>query len=620
MSFFAGGMPIGIDGEEKVKIPVAVEVDDSTQSCDEKGRKGGGMDYLAEPLLSRTNNDASRAQSNDDNYSNADHHENSTTPTQRDDEENNNYLPLIDDHDGDGDGDVDGNFTDYDDNQNERYSLDSQRFSILAIFCLNNLIGSAVWITFAPIEDAVKAKFREYDGESSSSGISNQQINWLSMISMAVYGPGTAFCAWVVPKYGFRETVIASSIIMALGCFLRWLSLSFVSPDGGATSSDYSSSTLRYFILLTGQGLVALGQTIFMNAPARVAASWFQQTTKSIAAINLCSSIGIIFGQLLSPLCVMEETGEHLDQLLAAQGVAMGICALFTGYGFRYEEPACPPSAAESVRRRERQFDHSSSPGHTVSSTSSVSKDVRKLLTNPQYIILMAAFGINYGLNGAIVTLMQPWVASSGFPGDQTAGLCGSLLIGGGLIGTWIASILLDYTRDFNQAIRWSFASTSVVAIGLVATLRPESPTWILATAFTITGMTQMPLLTICFDAVAAHTYPVSEELSSAGLQLAGQYLGIFLVDGMSYLIESASSGEDDDDSNNEKKYGFSAKVNIFYLSLLGLSAAIACCYKSDDLRANITNDRERLQNSGSQTTALLGDINSHANTNDNHE
>jgi hypothetical protein len=306
--------------------------------------------------------------------------------------------------------------------------------------------------------------------------------------------------------------------------------------------------------------------------------------------------------------------------LLAAQGVAMGICALFTRYGFRYEEPACPPSAAESVRRRERQFDHSSSPGHTVSSTSSVSKDVRKLLTNPQYIILMAAFGINYGLNGAIVTLMQPWVASSGFPGDQTAGLCGSLLIGGGLIGTWIASILLDYTRDFNQAIRWSFASTSVVAIGLVATLRPESPTWILATAFTITGMTQMPLLTICFDAVAAHTYPVSEELSSAGLQLAGQYLGIFLVDGMSYLIESASSGEDDDDSNNEKKYGFSAKVNIFYLSLLGLSAAIACCYKSDDLRANITNDRERLQNSGSQTTALLGDINSHANTNDNHE
>jgi FLVCR family feline leukemia virus subgroup C receptor-related protein len=624
MSLFAGGMPIGIDGEEKVKIAAGV-VDDPIQGCDEKGRTGEGTDCLTQPLLPRTNNDVSRAHSNCDNYTNTDHHENSTTPTQRDDEENNNYVPLIDDHHGD-DGDdtninVDGNITDFDGSPNEAYSLDSLRFAVLAIFCLNNLIGSAAWISFAPIEDAVKAKFREYDGKSSSSGISSQQINWLSMISMAVYGPGTAFCAWVVPTYGFRVTVIASSVIMALGCFLRWLSLSYVSPDGGATSNEYSSSTFRYFILLTGQGLVALGQTIFMNAPARVAASWFQQTTKAIAAINLCSSIGIIFGQVLSPLCVVEATGEHLDQLLAAQGVAMGICALFTGYGFRYEEPACPPSAAESVRRRERQrqSDHSSSHGHTVSSTSSVSKDVRKLLTNPQYIILIVAFGINYGLNGAIVTLMQPWVASSGFPGDQVAGLCGSLLIGGGLIGTWIASILLDYTRDFNQAIRWSFASTVVVALGLVATLRPESPTWLLATAFTITGMTQMPLLTICFDAVAAHTYPVSEELSSAGLQLVGQYLGIFLVDGMSYLIESASSGANDDDSNGQKRYGFAAEVNIFYISLLGISAVIACCYKSDDLRGNITNDRE-IQNSGSQTTALLEDINSHAYTNDNHE
>ena len=99
MSLFVGGMPIGIDREEKVKISEGV-VDDSTQGCDEKGRKGEGMDCLTEPLLPRTTNHVSRAHSNDDNYSNNDHHEDSRTPTQRDDEENNNYVPLIDDHDG----------------------------------------------------------------------------------------------------------------------------------------------------------------------------------------------------------------------------------------------------------------------------------------------------------------------------------------------------------------------------------------------------------------------------------------------------------------------------------------------------------------------------------------
>lgn len=578
-------------------------VEDSTPVCGDTEIESRGLESLTEPLISETHSDTVRTQSNDSLDTNDGSHE---LPTHREDEESNNYVPLIDGHAGEG-------FADYDDNQIETYPLDPRRFAILAIFCLNNLVGSAAWITFAPIEDAVKAKFKQYGGDSSST-ITSQQINWLSMISMAVYGPGTALCAWVVPKYGFRETVIVSSITMALGCFLRWLS--FVSTDGGVASDGFSSVTARYCILLTGQGLVALGQTIFMNAPARVAASWFQQTTKSIGMINLCSNLGIVFGQALSPLCVITETGEHLDQLLVGQAAAMGICTLFTGFSFRYEEPAYPPSAAESVRRRERDLHsgHSSSPDPMLSPTSRVSTEIQKLLTNPQYIMLMVAFGINYGLNGAIMTLMQPWLASSGFPGDEMAGLFGSLLIGGGVFATWIASILLDFTRNFNQAIRWSFASTTIVAIGLVASLHPECPTWILATTFTITGMTQMPLLTICCDAVAAHTYPISEELSSAGLQMVGQYLGIVLVDGMSYLIESAPSGED----NDNKTYGFKAKVNIAYLLLLFVSTALAWCYKSDDLRANIMNDRRMLQNSRSLTTTLFGEDNSHSSNSGN--
>ncbi len=550
------------------------------------------MEDFTESLLSRVDDQASTTSNCD-----GDHCEHTELPRQIDEENNNNdYVQLIGNED---DANADSLFIDDGNEHNQIYSLDSQRFAILAIFCLNNLIGSAVWITFAPIEDAVKAKFQQYDHGSGS--ISSQQINWFSMISMAIYGPGTALCAWILPKYGFRETVVWSSVMMAFGCFLRWFSLSFVIPDEGVTSDEYSSSAVRYSILLTGQGLVALGQTIFMNAPARVAASWFQQTTKAIGAINLCSNLGIIFGQALPPLCVAAETGQHLDQLLGAQGIAMALCTLFTGYSFR-EEPPNPPSASEAAKRLERRrlSENSVSSDDMTSPSVGALKDVEKLLTNSQYVILMIAFGITYGLNGAVVTLMEPWLASCGFPGDKTAGLFGSLLIGGGVVATWIASTLLDITRNFNQAIRWSFLSTAVVAVALVAALYPKCPTWILATAFTMTGMTQMPLMTICTDAVAAHTYPVSEELSSAGLQMVGQYLGVVLVDGMSYLIESESQGDGG-------RYGFSAKVNIAYIALLVVSSICACCYNSDDLRANAANHNERQQNTSDQTMALLG-------------
>ena len=542
-----------------------------------------------------------------------------TTTTQCNHEFERNHQLLLDDDDGDdhsannnnnNNDDDDASIDDYD----QSYTLDPRRFSVLAVFALNNLLGAAIWITFAPIEDAVQTKFQ----------INQMQVNWLSMISMAVYGPGTLICTWMVPKIGFGKTVIISSLTMALGCLLRWWSCTSSLELGldldyeELSSSSSSSSSLRYIILLSGQGLVAVGQTIFMNAPARIAACWFQQTTKVIGAIIFSANIGIILGQTLSPLCVIEETGENLDKLLAGQGLAMGVCALLTCYSFKSDEPLLPPSPSEAARRRQQQQQQQSQQEIGDSSHQStfatIVKDIKTLSTDPQYLILLVAFGVQYGVNNAVLTLLQPWVASSGFPGDETAGILGSLLIAGGVVGTFIAAILLDRTRNFTQAVRWSFIVVVVVAFGLVATLQPSCPTWILATAFTITGMSQMPLLTICLDAVATQTYPIPEELSSAGLQLVGQYFGIMLIDIMGDLIDSSNSADD----HSETRYGFAANVNILYLALLIISAAFACCYKSDDRRTHV-NDGD-INHDTTRTTAMRWVSNSRNSIDDSNE
>jgi cyanate permease len=569
------------------------------------------QDSLIEPLITGPGRVSCQSQTNN-NVSNAAARTTTTTTTatQFNHEFERNYELLLDDDDGDDHDANNGDDASIDDYE-QSYPLDPRRFSVLAVFALNNLLGSAAWITFAPIEDAVQTKFQ----------INQMQVNWLSMISMAVYGPGTLICTWMIPKLGFGKTVIISSLTMALGCLLRWWSCTSSLKLGldldyeELSSSSSSSSSLRYIILLSGQGLVAVGQTIFMNAPARIAASWFQQTTKVIGAIVFSANIGIILGQTLSPLCVIEETGENLDKLLAVQGLAMGVCALLTCYSFKTDEPLLPPSPSEAARRRQQQQSQQEFGDSSHQSTfATIVKDIKTLSTDPQYLILLVAFGIEYGVNNAILTLLQPWVASSGFPGDETAGILGSLLIAGGVVGTFIAAILLDRTRNFTQAVRWSFVVAVVVAFGLVATLQPSCPTWILATAFTITGMSQMPLLTICLDAVAAQTYPIPEELSSAGLQLVGQYFGIILIDVMGDLIDSSNSADD----HSETRYGFAANVNILYLALLIISAAFACCYKSDDLRTHV-NDGD-INHGTTHTTATRGVTNSSNSIDDNNE
>jgi hypothetical protein len=186
------------------------------------------------------------------------------------------------------------------------------------------------------------------------------------------------------------------------------------------------------------------------------------------------------------------------------------------------------------------------------------------------------------------LTLLQPWLAAAGFPGDEVAGLLGSLGIVGGVLGTFIATPLLDKTQNYNQAVRSSFFVSFVVMIGVVFALQPRFPVWGLCLAFFAMGMSQYPILCIVLDAAAAHTYPVSEELSSAGLQFVGQYLGIPLTDGLGYLI-SQSMGKCD--NNSTISCGFTARMNIAVLVSFFVSAAVAIFYQGSDRRALVGSD-----------------------------
>jgi cyanate permease len=195
------------------------------------------------------------------------------------------------------------------------------------------------------------------------------------------------------------------------------------------------------------------------------------------------------------------------------------------------------------------------------------------------------------------MTLIQPWLAGAGFPGDEMAGLLGSLMIVGGIFGTFIATPLLDKTRNYNQAIRWSFLLSFLVMIGVVFTLQPRFPVWILCLSFFLMGMSQFPILCIVLDAAAAHTYPISEELSSAGLQFVGQYLGLPFTDLLNYLIGKSTESDAGID------YGFVAPVNVAILASFFVSAGVAMFYTGSDRRSHAgsefgqnhtpTNDRD---------------------------
>jgi hypothetical protein len=114
----------------------------------------------------------------------------------------------------------------------EEYPLDPKRFVVLTVFGLNNFLGAAMWISFATISDSLQSKF----------SVTEEQVNWLSMIFMALYGPATAFTSVAIRKFGLRETVLVSTILTAVGGLLRWWSVYFI-PRSSGEDNDNNTTT-----------------------------------------------------------------------------------------------------------------------------------------------------------------------------------------------------------------------------------------------------------------------------------------------------------------------------------------------------------------------------------------
>ena len=105
-------------------------------------------------------------------------------------------------------------------------------------------------------------------------------------------------------------------------------------------------------------------------------------------------------------------------------------------------------------------------------------------------------------------------------------------------------------------------------------------------------------------DAAAAHTYPIPEELSSAGLQLVGQYLGIVMIDTMGKLLE-----------NDRSSIGYTGPFNVAFLVLMGISAAFALFYSGDDPRATANHTGNHNPNEGIASATSLPTTTTNTNT-----
>eukprot|EP00794_Sanderia_malayensis_P003759 gene3759-4281_t len=372
--------------------------------------------------------------------------------------------------------------------QSETYKKYKRRWFMLFVVIMFNFSNAMTWITYASIANIASVY---YD-------VSEDRINWFSTVfflcSVIVGLP--AF--WVIDNMGLRTGMVAGTAVNALGSVIRML------------ASLVVTSKYRFWVALFGQIIAASSQPLVLPMPTKVAAVWFgenERTTANTIAF-VANPIGVLVASAIAPAIAKQPSDIKLlmiiftiPAVLAAFLALVGVCSSF---------PPTPPSASAHIEPQPF-FD-----------------GLKKALKKKSYLILMLVFGFGVAAFSTITSLLQQIICVNGYNND-IAGLCGALVIVGGLLFSAIAGVYVDKTKKFEETAKIMIILASLGSALVLISTSLVDQTVFLCISFLLFGMA-MAVAPLLLELGVECTYPVAEATSSGFQWLLGQLIGVVLM------------------------------------------------------------------------------------------
>jgi len=296
--------------------------------------------------------------------------------------------------------------------------------------------------------------------------------------------------AYVIDTRGFRAAVGAGAVLTAIF---------------GLTRGLFASNFTAVFISQVG---IAVGQPFIIGAITKVAARWFPVEERATASAvgTLALYLGPLLAMFLTPQLVLRI---GIPTTLLIYGLASAAAAVF----FLVVSREHPPSPA-GPDERALMFD-----------------GLRSMLKKREFLFLMVVFFIGLGMFNAVSTWIEDIIRPRGFTIAQ-AGQLGGLMLGGGIVGAVVVSLLSDRCRRRRPFILLALAG---LIPGLVGMTWSTSPSVLLVSGFAF-GFFLLSAGPIGFQYAAEITHPAPEGTSNTLLLVMGQISGIVFILGMDAL------------------------------------------------------------------------------------
>ncbi|CAG9821941.1 unnamed protein product [Phaedon cochleariae] len=398
-----------------------------------------------------------------------------------------------------------------DQGSNNEIKVFKYRWIALIIFCLCTIVNFMQFLQFSIISNVIT---KYYDIDSSL-------VDLTGLIFFVVYIILFLPVSYLIEKFNLKVTAVVSTGFTLAGTVVKL----------------FCSDPSRFYIVLIGQGLCAVGQVYLLSIPSKFASVWFgaDQVSTACAIAVLGTQLGAAIGSILPPFLVehdqdSESIGDAIHQM-AIYNVILACVVFIVVVVFFKAKPQLPPSQSQLqlLTCSEDQ--------------SSFFSNCKTLFKNRDFLLVLQIFGIFNGLWNSFGILVNN-IYINYFPEGQTdIGIITLLaIIAGGCIGSVVFGFVLDQTHEFKKTSIAVLLSSSISFIIMIFTL---SMKYRIATYFTIPlfGFFIASSLVLGFEYALEVTYPIPESTSCSVLNATIFVFSIIatlaiegLIDAIGYL------------------------------------------------------------------------------------
>lgn len=159
---------------------------------------------------------------------------------------------------------------------------------LIVIFFASALAGGGLGNSgFAPIAVPIKNIY----------GLNNVIVTMMNLSYTILFIPTVFPANYLFDNYGMRVPIMIASVLMIGGSWLRQL------------------VNVNFYLLFTGQAILAVGCSLIIAAPSKVAAMWFGDNERAIATMigALGAPIGAAIGYILPVGFISDDDAPPIE-------------------------------------------------------------------------------------------------------------------------------------------------------------------------------------------------------------------------------------------------------------------------------------------------------------------